>query len=108
MLQESPKDCNEATVPTEIPDDVKAECGDLEVVYVKSVDCPAGIVDFKLFHFPIFCLWAWPDKGHCVPDKGHCVLDKGHYELDKGNCVPDKGHCVPDKGNCRYTTCILN
>jgi hypothetical protein len=56
MLQESPKECHEATVPTEVPDDVKAECGDLEVVYVKSVDCPAGIVDFKLFHFPIFCL----------------------------------------------------
>jgi hypothetical protein len=55
MLQESPKECHEATVPTEVPDDVKAECGDLEVVYVKSVDCPAGIVDFKLFHFPIFC-----------------------------------------------------
>jgi hypothetical protein len=43
MLQESPKECHEATVPTEVPDDVKAECGDLEVVYVKSVDCPAGI-----------------------------------------------------------------
>ena len=28
------------TVPTEVPDDVKAEGGDLEVVYVKSVDCP--------------------------------------------------------------------
>jgi len=56
MLQESPKECHEATVHTEVPDDIKAECGDLEVVYVKSVDCPAGIVDFKLFDFPIFCL----------------------------------------------------
>ena len=85
MLQESPKECHEATVPTEVPDDVKAECGDLEVVYVKSVDCPAGIVDFKLFHFPIFCLW--PDQGHCVPDKGHCI---------------------PDKGHCRCATCAIN
>jgi hypothetical protein len=39
----SPKECNEATVPTDVPDDIKAECGDLEVVYVNSVDCPKGI-----------------------------------------------------------------
>jgi hypothetical protein len=51
-----PKECHEATVPTKVPGDVKAECGDLEVVYVKSVDCPSGIADFRLFHFPIFCL----------------------------------------------------
>jgi hypothetical protein len=63
--------CHEATVPTKVPGDVKAECGDLEVVYVKSVDCPAGIVDFKLFHFPIFCLWAWPDKGHYLLTCNH-------------------------------------
>jgi hypothetical protein len=43
LLQEAPKECNEATVPTDVPDDIKAECGDLEVVYVKSVDCPKGI-----------------------------------------------------------------
>ena len=48
MLQESPKECHEATVPTEVPDDVKAECGDLEVVYVNSVDCPKGIVDLRI------------------------------------------------------------
>ena len=85
MLQESPKECHEATVPTKVPGDVKAECGDLEVVYVKSVDCPSGIADFRLFHFPIFCLW--PDQGHCAPDKGHCI---------------------PDKGHCRYATWALN
>lgn len=44
LLQEAPKECNEATVPTDVPDDIKAECGDLEVLYVKTVDCPAGIV----------------------------------------------------------------
>ena len=48
-IQEAPKECYEATVPTEVPDDVKAECGDLEVVYVKSVDCPAGIVTRSIF-----------------------------------------------------------
>jgi hypothetical protein len=29
---------------SDVPDDIKAECGDLEVLYVKTVDCPAGIV----------------------------------------------------------------
>lgn len=56
MLQEAPKECFEATVATDVPDDIKAECGDLEIVYVKTVDCPRGIVDFKLFDFPICCL----------------------------------------------------
>ena len=44
LLQAAPKECYEATVPTDVPDDIKAECGDLEVLYVKTVDCPAGIV----------------------------------------------------------------
>jgi hypothetical protein len=52
LLQASPKECYEATVPTDVPDDIKAECGDLEVLYVKTVDCPAGIVTrFVLFYW---------------------------------------------------------
>ena len=49
LLQEAPKECYEATVPTEVPDDIKAECGDLEVVYINTVDCPKGI-DTLLFY----------------------------------------------------------
>jgi hypothetical protein len=33
LLQAAPKECYEATVPSDVPDDIKAECGDLEVLY---------------------------------------------------------------------------
>jgi hypothetical protein len=36
LLQAAPKECYEATVPSDVPDDIKAECGDLEVLYVKK------------------------------------------------------------------------
>jgi hypothetical protein len=49
LLQAAPKECYEATVPTDVPDDIKAECEDLEVAYVKSVDCPAGVVTRSIF-----------------------------------------------------------
>jgi len=52
LLQTAPKECYEATVATDVPADIKAECGDLEVRYVKTVDCPAGIVK-------IFVLLYW-------------------------------------------------
>jgi hypothetical protein len=57
-----------------------------------SLDCPLGIVDFKLFHFPIFCLW--PDQGHCVPYKGHCIPDKGHCR------------CATCASTCVHPLCI--
>ena len=54
MLQKVHKECYEGTVATDIPDEIKAECGDLEVIYVKTVDCPAGIVTRFVFHNSIF------------------------------------------------------
>ena len=66
FYEESPKECHEATVPTEVPDDVKAECGDLEVVYVKSVDCPAeGEIQkrscYYYYYWRYWCIryWRW-------------------------------------------------
>ena len=49
LLQESTKDCYEATVPTDVPADIKAECGDIEIVYVKTVDCPKGIATLLFY-----------------------------------------------------------
>ncbi|MCJ0307450.1 hypothetical protein JY789_19060, partial [Clostridioides difficile] len=66
FYEESPKECNEATVPTKVPDDIKAECGDLEVVYVKSVDCPAeGEIQkrscYIYYYWRYWCIriWRW-------------------------------------------------
>ena len=70
MYEESPKQCHEATVPTEIPDDVKAECGDLEVVYVKSVDCPSeGEIQkracYYYYYWRYWCIRYWGGRMRC-------------------------------------------
>ena len=66
FYEESTKDCYEATVPTDVPADIKAECGDIEIVYVKTVDCPKeGEIQkrscYYYYYWRYWCIriWRW-------------------------------------------------
>ena len=60
FYEAAPKECYEATVPSDVPDDIKAECGDLEVLYVKTVDCPAegGIQKRACYYYYFWRYWC--------------------------------------------------